>query len=142
MAEFPPDGRLTLASYVWPDQRTRLAALEGALTVASRVPARIARAHAAHWLADRLADATGGASTIVYHSIAWQYFADEERQRVRDLIEQAGTRATPDAPLAWLRLEPAPEQRFCELRVRSWPGGEDRRLATAGFHGVPVVWLG
>jgi hypothetical protein len=137
-----PDGRLTLASYIWPDQAARLATLEAALTVAARVSARITRAQAADWLADRLADATVGAATVVYHSIAWQYFADDERQRVRDLIEQAGTRATPDAPVAWLRLEPAPEERFCELRLRSWPGGDDECLARAGFHGVPVVWLG
>lgn len=137
-----PDGHLTLASYVWPDQRERLAVLEGALAVAARVPARVERAHAADWLAGRLAEATAGASTVVYHSIAWQYFTPDERDRVRGLLSEAGTRATSDAPVAWLRLEPAPEQTFAELRLCAWPGGEDHRVATAGFHGVPVAWLG
>jgi hypothetical protein len=137
-----PDGRLTLASYVWPDQRERLAILDGALAVAARVPARVERAHAADWLADRLAGTTPGAATIVYHSIAWQYFTPDERDRVRELIERAGMQATSDTPVAWVRLEPAPEQAFAELRVRCWPGDEDRCLARAGFHGVPVVWLG
>ena len=41
------EGRLTLASYVWADQVTRMARLRAALRVAALVPARVERAGAA-----------------------------------------------------------------------------------------------
>jgi hypothetical protein len=50
--------------------------------------------------------------------------------------------ATPTAPLAWLRLEPprrgAPDDGLAELRLALWPGGRDRLLGRAGYHGTPV----
>ena len=49
------DGRLTLMSYVWPDQAERLALLRAACEVARRVPAHVERASAPDWLAERLA---------------------------------------------------------------------------------------
>jgi hypothetical protein len=62
------------------------------------------------------------------------------------LLRAAGARATPDAPLAWLRLEPHPQTYVpAELRVSIWPprGGvvENRLLAKTGFHLGPVEWL-
>jgi hypothetical protein len=35
-------------------------------------------------------------------------------------------------------MEPAGE--LADLRLTSWPGGEEEVLATAGFHGAPVHW--
>ena len=35
-----------------------------------------------------------------------------------------------------LRMEPAGAR--AELRTARWPGGEDRRLGFAGYHGTPV----
>src|SRR5262249_21178556 len=85
--------------------------------------------------------ATADVATVVFHSIVWQYLPDDERARVRRTIEEAGARATPAAPLAWLRFEPSADARRAELRLACWPGGDDRLLATAGFHGRPVRWL-
>src|SRR5262249_33358695 len=100
------EGRLTLMSFVWPDQPERLAALRGALDVAARMPARVERATATDWLAAKLARPVTGATTVVFHSIVWQYLPPRDQQRVRETIEAAGQRALPDAPLAWLRFEP------------------------------------
>src|SRR3954454_18866681 len=44
------DGRLTLLSFVWPDQAERVQLLRGALDVAARVPAPVDAAPADQWL--------------------------------------------------------------------------------------------
>ena len=136
------EGRLRVTSYVWPDQRDRLAALHGALEVAARVPANVERGDAPGWLAAKLAQPARGVATVVFQSIVWQYLSVEDQERVRRIIEEGGSRATPDAPLAWLRFEPSADRMCCEVRLRSWPGrSDDRLLATAGYHGPPVRWL-
>jgi hypothetical protein len=30
----------------------------------------------------------------------------------------------------------------CEIRLRSWPGGEDQLLGRSHYHGAWVEWLG
>src|SRR5690606_33494148 len=49
------DDRLTLASYVWPDQVVRLARLRTALELAAEVPVEVDHADAADWTAAQLA---------------------------------------------------------------------------------------
>ncbi|HET8672449.1 MAG TPA: DUF2332 family protein, partial [Thermoleophilaceae bacterium] len=63
---------------------------------------------------------------------------------LRALIEDAGARATADAPLAWLAMEPPAnpdEQPLAEVRLRLWPGGDERLIALTGYHGRPIHWL-
>jgi hypothetical protein len=132
-------GRLTLVSYVWPDQTRRLALLGAACDVARRVAAPITRANGADWIAEQLARATPGRATVVYHSIVIQYFDQASRDRFVASIAAAGGRAPRDAPLAWLRMEPGGEQ--AEVQLTVWPGGESRLVATTGFHGQGVRWL-
>jgi len=134
------EGRLTLMSYVWPDQRERFALLRGAIEVACRVPADVERASAVGWLPTRLAAARPGVATVVFHSIALQYLDRSSRERALGAIADAGRRATADAPVAWLRMEPGGEQ--AEVRLTVWPGGSERLVAATGFHGRPVRWLG
>lgn len=132
------EGRLTLLSYVWADQRGRLRLLRDALAVASRYPVRVEAAPAADWLAARLADTSTGAATVVYHSIVMQYLDAAEKERLGEVFAEAGTRASRTAPLARLTLEPGGEE--AELRLTTWPGGDERPLATSGYHGRPVRW--
>ncbi len=80
-----------------------------------------------------------GALTVVYHSIFWQYLGEEERARLKRVLDDARARATPDAPLAWLRMEPDGE--LTRLDATLWPGGDSHLLARAGYHGRPVRWL-
>jgi len=133
------EGRLTLMSYVWPDQRERFALLGGAIAVARRVPADVARASAVDWLPARLGSVRRGVATVVFHSIALQYLDRSSRERALEAIADAGARATADAPVAWLRMEPGGEQ--AEVRLTVWPGGAERLVAATGFHGRPVRWL-
>lgn len=132
------EGRLTLRSYVWPDQLDRLARLEAAIDVACRVPAVVDRADAAEWVAERLAVATPRVATVVVHSIVLQYLSHGTRERFRNAVKGAGAAATAAAPLAWLRMEPGGER--AEVRLTTWPGGEERLVATAGYHGRPIWW--
>lgn len=133
------EGRLTLRSYLWPDQTERLARLNGALDVASRVPAEVDRADAATWLEEQLDRSATGTATVVFHSIFIQYLAPGERSRLIKVIKRAGQAAGPDTPLAWLRLEPAGAQ--AEVRVTAWPGdGSSVTVASAGFHGPPIAF--
>jgi hypothetical protein len=71
----------------------------------------------------------------------WMYVPEAERQRIRALVEAAGARATAAAPLAWLRMEGVGYE-HCEIRLRSWPGGEDALLGRCHYHGNWVEWLG
>lgn len=133
------DGELTLLTYIWPDQAERITRMRAALEVAKAVPASIDREPAASWAERMLVEPTPGMATVIYHSIMSQYLSDEERARLFACIEDTGTRATEQAPLAWLRMEPADDRADVELTL--WPGGETRRIARAGYHGNPVELL-
>ena len=95
------------------------------------------------WLPRQLADREPGTAMVVMHSVMWQYLTDDDRATCTNAIETAGAAATPETPLAWLRLEPHPQNFFPgELRVRTWDGTDDREvlLANTGFHGGPLKW--
>lgn len=72
----------------------------------------------------------------MFHSIVMQYLAEEERDRIRSLLVEAGDGADSDAPVAWLRMEPAGER--TEVRLTVWPPGHERLVATAGYHGADI----
>jgi hypothetical protein len=82
-----------------------------------------------------------GHTTVLMHSVVWQYIAADEQQAIVKSIEDAGRRASVDAPLAWLRFEPPKLGVRMQLRCRIWPGGEDRLLAHSHPHGAAVDWL-
>lgn len=148
------DGRLRLLSYVWPDQTERIARLRGAIEIARRVPATVVRATAAEFLHDLRP--LPNVTTVVWHSVMWQYLPRDERAAVRASLERAGAVASPAAPLAYLRFEPpsknqpgtgqpaaGPEDTngaAFRVTLRGWPGGDERVLGTAPPHGCPVSW--
>jgi hypothetical protein len=132
------DGRLSLRAYLWPDMVDRRARLDAALDIAGRVPAEVEAADLGEWLEVRLRRRAPGRATVVYHSIVWQYVDRRSRDRMRAALRAAGEATSDDAPLAWLRLEPA--GRVADLRLTWWPGGNEQILATSGYHGTPVHW--
>ncbi len=133
------EGRLTLLSYVWPDQADRLRQLEGALEIAGELLVELEQAGAADWLESRLAEPESGIATVVFHSIVTQYLETEELERLRRTLAEAGARASAAAPLAHLAMEPGGEQ--ADVRLTVWPRGEERLIARSGYHGRPVRWL-
>jgi hypothetical protein len=134
------EGRLTLLSYVWPDQIHRLRLLRAALEVAAGVPVKLDRADAVVWTGEHWRPRPG-AATVLYHSIVMQYLPDDRRAAFKHLVRsRGGAEGTAEAPLAWLRFEPVGDEAAVRLTV--WPGGVDHTLAWSGFHGQNVRWLG
>lgn len=143
-----PDGELTLKSYVWADQRQRFQQLDGAIRIARMVPATVDRSSALDWLSTQLETLRPGATTVVFHSVVWQYIAQEERNAIVDLFERVGRTASSQSALAWLRFEPpglaAPQlsaSSLFDLHLSLWPGEKDVLIARAGPHGRPVQYL-
>ena len=134
------DGRLAITASVWSDQPHRFERLRGALGIANRVPVDLVQAPAGEWLPERLAEDPAGAATVVYHSVVMQYVPVDERRAIVAAIRAAGEAASGAAPLHWLRMEPEHPLRAMSVRLTSWPGGEERLLATSGAHGDPVRW--
>ena len=114
------DGALTLQSFVWPEQLERLELLRQAIEVARRTPAVVHQASAPDWLEARLAQERGGSATVVYHSVVWGYLTDDDRARLSHTIHEAGDKATEADPLAWLRMEPGPND--ADITLTTWPG--------------------
>ena len=136
------EGRTTLTAYLWPDQPARLERLRGALRVAAQVPAQVRKESAASFLQRlRLVD---GTTTVLWHSVMWQYVAADEQLEITRHLEALGTSATDRQPFAHLRAEPArrgPGQPHEFLvRMTVWPTGEDRLLGITEAHGVPTTW--
>jgi hypothetical protein len=134
-----PEGRQTMLAYIWPDQKFRLERMRAALRLVEEVPIELEHEAAAAWTERMLGQPTPGTATVVYHSLVMQYLSEEELAAFHRQIEAAGDRATTDAPLAWLRMEPAGD--CTDLLLTTWPGGKERHLARAGYHGTPVELL-
>lgn len=135
---------LRLKAYIWPEQTERFRRMEIAVAAAHRFAPEIVRQGGADFLADILGrEPQPGVTRVVMHSVVWQYLAPGERERIRALLESAGTKATEEAPLAWVSLEANRDTHRHELAVTYWPGGEMcRRLAVAHPHGDWIEWSG
>jgi hypothetical protein len=134
------EARLRLESFVWPDQGARLGLLRAAIAAALPNPPPVARAHAADWVEREVAHPAEGCATLLFHSIVWRYFSRDERRRIKAALARAGRHASARAPLAWLRLE-GDKLEHGELRLTLWPGGGERLLARAHYHGSRVDWV-
>lgn len=141
-----PEARLRLRAYVWADQPARMKLLDAAIELVRRLKLRVEQGEAASWVTERLRERAEGCTTVLYHSIAWEYFPDETKARISSAVTAAGQQADAGSPLAWLRLEPpagsGPGGGQPELRLTLWPGGCDQLLAQAHTHGPPITWLG
>ncbi|GAA0283497.1 DUF2332 domain-containing protein [Cryptosporangium japonicum] len=138
--------RRRLESLVWAEQVNRLERLRAALAVADRVPARVDRAaDTAGWLGDRLAEASPGTVTLVWHSVVRSYVDPGAWRAIEALLDDVGNHAGGDAPLARLAFEPETDEegrgRFA-ARLTLWPHGGTELLGTTNGHGIPFEWAG
>ena len=117
------DGALTLRSSVWADQLGRLSLLDGAIEVARTAPIELEKADAVSFLERELARSTPDVATVIFHSIVMQYVAPEDRDRIAQLIAEAGVH----------RLGMEPADAF-EIRL------DGELLGTCGPHGTHVRW--
>ncbi len=132
-------GRLTLLSYIWADQVDRIRRLAAAIEIARVVPCVIEKKYGGEWLEAHLRDPFAGAATVVFQSAVWQYIAGSEQQRIITIIEEAGQRASEEAPLAWLRMEG--DNNTFEIRLRIYPGFKEQIIAISRPHAPSVRWL-
>ncbi len=137
------DHRDRMIAYIWPDQAARIARIKAALTIAQHDPPEMARMDAADWVEARLSKTPEvGVTRVLFHSIAYQYFPDDVKQRIKSRMEAAGEKATKSAPLAWLSFEQDGDD-GPRLTLRLWPhNSAERQLAEAGPHVHSIEWQG
>jgi hypothetical protein len=137
-----PAERLRLRSYVWADQVLRLARLDAAISLAKASPFALEQADAGKFVGRRFADPKPETVHVLCHSIMWQYAPEKTRQAINSTLLEAGARATREAPIAWLRMEPLDTRAsHATLSLTLWPGGETRHLAKCDYHGRWIEWL-
>lgn len=137
-----PAARRRLLSFVWPDQPDRVERTAAAIGLARAEPERVEAAVAPDWLERRLSEVRPDRVHVVYHSVVWQYLDPDDQDRCEALLRKAGAAATPDAPLAWLRMEGTVTDPDAALTLTLWPDGTTHELARADFHGRWVRWSG
>ncbi len=135
-------GRLALTAYVWPDQRHRLERLRHAFSVAERHPVELRPVDARQFV-DQL-QLREGVTTVLMHSVMWQYLSRAHQEHVRARVHDLGSAATAASRFAHLRFEPqrrrSDGRREFLVPLTTWPGCEERVLGNAHPHGVPTTW--
>ena len=136
-------GAHRLLAYVWADHTLRFERLAHAIALLRAHPPRLDAGHAADWVEARLAEPQPiGVTRVLMHSIVWQYIDPPGQARITAAMEAAGAKATPDLPLAWVRVEADRTMNQHDITVQSWPGHSDTRLlGHAHAHGFWVERL-
>jgi hypothetical protein len=134
------DGANRLLAYVWADHHVRFERMTHALAMLRAEPPRLDAGDAADWVMARLAEPQqAGVTRVLMHSIVWQYLGEVRQARITAAMEAAGTRATPERPLAWVRVEADRTVHQHDITLRSWPGhGEALLYGHAHAHGFWV----
>ena len=129
-----PEDALRLISYLWADQPERLARTRAVIDI---LDAQVDAGDAAAWLESQLQSTVPDHLTLVYHTIAWQYFPAETQSRCAAAIRDASQ----NGPVAHLSMEA--DERLSEgaaLSLTLWPEGEKLTLGRVDFHGRWVHW--
>ena len=130
-----------LMAYIWADAPERTQRVETAIRMIVSQPHNLDQGDAADWIEARLAEPqAAGTVRVLMHSIVWQYLPAETQSRVTDAMTAAGALATPDLPLAWIRMEPDTTRLAIDVHLRAWPDGDTTRLAGAHPHGAWIDW--
>ncbi|SMR70678.1 hypothetical protein SAMN04488030_0290 [Aliiroseovarius halocynthiae] len=129
-----PDDLLRMSSYLWADQPERLARSRAAAAI---FDAHVDQGDAAEWLEAQLKNVAQDHLTLIYHTIAWQYFPPATQDRCLAAIETAAQRG----PIAHLSME-ADEQDApgAAITLTLWPEGRKLTFGRVDFHGRWVDW--
>ena len=106
---------------------------------------RVEKADALDWLVKKLAARPEGQLTIIYHSVFLIYPPREVIGAIMAAIAEAGERATPSRPLAWLCFESealfggAKQSPSMLTRLQVWPEGEARVLNRSDGHATQIL---
>ncbi|MCK0141743.1 DUF2332 domain-containing protein [Aliiroseovarius sp. F20344] len=129
-----PDDLLRMSSYLWADQPERL---ERSRAAASIFDAHVDPGDAADWLEAQLEAVEPDHLTLIYHTIAWQYFPAETQSRCLAAMKSASQ----NGPVAHLSME-ADERKGEGAAITLFLLPEDRKLTLGrvDFHGRWVDW--
>ena len=131
-----------LMAYIWIDAPERTARVAAAIRMIGERPVDMVQGDAADWVEARLAEPqAAGTCRVLMHSVVWPYLDEGRRARIIAALETAGTRATPQTPLAWLRMEWDSGHTPHRIRLKTWPSGEDVNLGDSHPHGAWIEWL-
>ena len=115
--------------------------MAAAIELALEAGTRVEKADAADWLERKLATRPDSGPTAVFHSVFLHYPPSAVRERIMGLISEAGEKATDEAPLAWLCMEPDsvftednPKLGVFRVRLQTWPGGDVRTFGYTDGH--------
>ena len=133
---------LRLKAYVWADAQERMVRIDAAAGLAAEKPPLLEPKDAGTFVDECVeAPQESGVTRVLYHSVMWQYLPEATRTSITAAMEQAGSRATAERPLAWIRLETNRATFRHELSIRYWPGGEEPvTLSEAHPHGAWLIW--
>lgn len=133
-----------LKAYIWADATERMERMEVAVALAKAEKPDLVAMDAADFVRQRLTDPQApGTTRVLFHTVMWQYLPQATRDTIRAMMDEAGRSATPEKPLAWLRVETNRATFRHELTVKYWPAGETVvQLAEAHPHGAWVAWQG
>jgi hypothetical protein len=135
-----PEDRITLLSYIWPDELDRIDRLRAALETASESAHRVDRASAHEWLNEALQSRPVDELTVVWHSIFRQYVEATEWAAIESSVRRALS-ADPRRPAVWLGMEPGDDPlKRVAVTVLVAADEDERVLASCGDHGPPVRW--
>lgn len=140
------EGRLLLTSYVWADHTDRFERLRAALATAQQTPVPVERRSARDFVEGL--DLVDGTTTVLWHSVMWQYLDVDEQQAVTGRLDALGRQATSSRRLARLCAEPMRRDASGDFEflvaLWTWSGeagdGERRVLGRTTGHGVPTTW--
>jgi len=123
--------------------------LNAALELGHASGLKVEKADAAEWVRGKLAGGLPLGTTVIYHSVFYQYPPKETRIAIAEAIEEGGARTNAERRLAWVRFEPEAviggpkgSTRYV-LNAVSWNAGRrsEATLAEADPHGRSLVWL-
>lgn len=126
-----------LLSFVWPDQPERFVRLQRAIEIARTLPVTIDRAAAQTWIENEVRPQESNV-TVVMHSVMMEHLSEADRGALVAAVESAAQRATPPAPIAWVRMEVAEEG--YETRATLWPPREETVIALSDGHAQNLRW--
>ena len=132
------EGARLLTCFVWADQTERIERLRLAIEAVRRDPPELVRGDLVDALPGVLARRRrDGALTVVFQTAVLGYLAAGRRERVREILRDAGA----DGPLAFVSAgNPRTGQHRWGLRIITWPGGERDFVGHADYHGAWLEW--
>lgn len=118
------------------------ARLDRAAEVLRESPPELVRGDYLELLPGLLAERDDDALLVVFQTLSTVYLTDDDRARLRELVDAAGE----EGPLAWIST-PTPEEHGQRrgdypLELAIWPPGERRIVARMNVRGEWLEWVG